>query len=296
MAPAKLNLYLDVLGRRTDGFHELETLLAPIRLYDRLVWSPCGADGSTDLALAYDPSSPSRLTAALPADERNLVWRAVALLAQTAGMEPHGSFTLAKRIPIQAGLGGGSSNAAAALVLANKAWGINYPTARLGELAAQLGSDIPFFLAGQSAVCRGRGERVEAVAGLPRLNVVVCAPAAGVSTIECFRQLNAPAWGDAANRPSSGRLVELIGRLQRGTIAAALVSIRNSLQLPALQLCPAIERVAAAFAALGCYAHQLTGSGSAYFGVMRSGRQARLAAARLAAANLGTVFATATCR
>ena len=296
LAPAKLNLYLDVLGRRTDGFHELETLLAPIRLYDRLVWSPRGADGSTDLALAYDPSSPSRLTAAAPADERNLVWRAVALLAQTAGVQPQGSFTLTKRIPIQAGLGGGSSDAAAALALANKAWGINYPTARLSELAAQLGSDIPFFLAGQSAICRGRGERVEPVAAMPRLNVVVCAPATGVSTVECFQQLNAPAWDGAANRPHGGRLAELIERLQRGTIAAALQRIGNSLQLPALQLCPAIERVGAAFAALGCYAHQLTGSGSAYFGVMRTARQARRAAALLAAANLGTVFATATCR
>lgn len=296
LAPAKLNLYLDVLGRRADGFHELETLLVPIRLYDRLVWSPRGDDGSADLALAYDPSSPTRLTEAVPADERNLVWRAVELLAQTAGLRPHGSFTLTKRIPIQAGLGGGSSDAAAALVLANSAWGINYPTIRLSELAAQLGSDIPFFLAGQSAVCRGRGERVEPVAGLPRLNVVVCAPAEGVSTAECFRQLDAPSWEDAANRRGGGRLAELIERLQRGTIAAALQRIENSLQLPALQLCPMIERVGAAFAALGCYACQLTGSGSAYFGVMRSGRQARRAAAVLAAANLGTVFATATCR
>lgn len=295
-APAKLNLYLNVLGRRADGFHELETLLAPVRLYDRLTWSPRGDNRSAELALAYDPTSPARLTQAAPADQRNLVWRAVDLLATTAGCQPRGSFMLSKRIPIQAGLGGGSSDAAAALVLANAAWGINYPTAKLSELAAQLGSDVPFFLAGQSAVCRGRGERVEPIAGLPRLNVVICAPAVGVSTVECFQQLNAPAWDGIARPTTGGRLAELIARLQRGTISAALQRIGNSLQLPALRLCPEIERVGAAFAALGCYAHQLTGSGSAYFGVMRSARQARRAAAILASANLGTVFATATCR
>jgi 4-diphosphocytidyl-2-C-methyl-D-erythritol kinase len=294
LAPAKLNLYLDVLGRRADGFHELETLLTPIRLYDRLSWSPRGIDGSSEFSFGYDSASPAWLTELAPADERNLVWRAVDLIGATAGCRPYGSFVLDKRIPIQAGLGGGSSDAAAALVLANAAWGIDYPLSKLSELAAQLGSDVPFFLAGQSAICRGRGERVEPVAAMPRLNVVVCAPPDGVSTAECFRQLGASDWSGESLR-SSG-LGELVKRLQRGTIAAGLQRIRNSLQLPALTLCPAIERIGAAFAALGCYAHQLTGSGSAYFGVLRSARQARRAASILAAANLGTVFATATCR
>jgi 4-diphosphocytidyl-2-C-methyl-D-erythritol kinase len=296
LAPAKLNLYLDVLGRRADGFHELETLLAPIRLYDRLNWSPRGVNGSSEFSFAYDSASPARLTELAPADERNLAWRAVDLIAATAGCQPHGSFVLDKRIPIQAGLGGGSSDAAAALVLANAAWGIDYPLSKLSELAAQLGSDVPFFLAGQSAICRGRGERVEPVAAMPRLNVVICAPTDGVSTAECFRQLGAPEWSGESSRLRSSGLGELVRRLQRGMIAVGLQRIKNSLQLPALTLCPAIERIGAAFAALGCYAHQLTGSGSAYFGVMRSARQARRAASILAAANLGTVFATATCR
>ena len=119
LAPAKLNLYLDVLGRRTDGFHELETLLAPIRLYDRLVWHPRNDAGSSDFSFLYDPASAANLVANAPADNRNLVWRAVDLFAATAGRRPQGSFVLTKRIPIQAGLGGGSSDAAAALVLAN---------------------------------------------------------------------------------------------------------------------------------------------------------------------------------
>jgi 4-diphosphocytidyl-2-C-methyl-D-erythritol kinase len=299
LAPAKLNLYLDVLGRRADGFHELETLLAPIRLYDRLVWRPQDGTVYTDFAFSYDSASPAELVDLAPANERNLVWRAVDLLATTAGCEPRGSFVLTKRIPIQAGLGGGSSDAAAALVLANAAWNIGYPRTKLSEIAAQLGSDVPFFLAGQTAVCRGRGERIEPVSSMPRLNVVVVAPREGVSTADAFGQLNAPAWtgGEAADQARrSHRLAQLLESLRHGSIAAATHWMSNSLQRVASQLCPVIERLGTAFAALGCCAHQLTGSGSAYFGVMRTACQARRAAAILAAANFGTVFTTATCR
>jgi 4-diphosphocytidyl-2-C-methyl-D-erythritol kinase len=299
LAPAKLNLYLDVLGRRPDGFHELETLLAPIRRYDRLVWRPRSDDGSADFAFSYDPASTAALVDLAPANERNLVWRAVDLLATTAGSPPHGSFVLTKRIPIQAGLGGGSSDAAAALVLANAAWNIDYPLTKLSEIAAQLGSDVPFFLAGRTAVCRGRGERVEPIPAMPRLNVVVVAPREGVSTADAFGQLNAPAWtGDesAAQSGGSRRLIRLLEALRHGSIAAATPWMTNSLQLVAGRLCPVIERLGTAFAALGCDAHQLTGSGSAYFGVMRTACQARRAAAILSAANFGTVFTTATCR
>jgi 4-diphosphocytidyl-2-C-methyl-D-erythritol kinase len=296
LAPAKLNLYLEVLGRRTDGFHELETLLAPIRLCDRLSWSPRDDHGSAAFSLAYHTASAAELIRCAPPNEHNLAWRAAELLARTAGVEPHGTLTLTKRIPIQAGLGGGSSDAASALMLANAAWGIDYPTTKLSELAAQLGSDVPFFLAGQTAICRGRGERVEPVVNFPRLNVVVVAPRDGVSTADCFRELAAPAWEGSPATLGAGRLAELIDLLRRGSLRAAMQRIGNSLQAPARQLCPTIERLGIAFAALGCYAHQLTGSGSAYFGVMRSARHARQAAAMLTAANLGTVFTTATCR
>src|SRR3954466_7122588 len=125
-APAKLNLYLEVLGRRDDGFHELETLMAPIRLYDRLEWRPAEPDNPVGFTLQFDPSTPKNLQLAAPADQRNLVWRAADLLARSAGVAASGTFTLTKRIPAQAGLGGGSSDAAAALVVANSAWGINY--------------------------------------------------------------------------------------------------------------------------------------------------------------------------
>src|SRR5262245_18805403 len=115
LAPAKLNLYLDVLGRRPDGFHEVETLMAPIRLYDRLRWEPGEIGKRSPFAFAYAPSTPADFQAAAPPDRENLVVRAAEALGRTAGVEPWGRMTLAKRIPLQAGLGGGSSDAAATL-------------------------------------------------------------------------------------------------------------------------------------------------------------------------------------
>jgi len=294
-APAKLNLYLEVLGRRDDGFHELETLMAPIRLYDRLQWRPRSASQTGRFSLRYDCSTASTLIAAAPADRHNLIWRAVELLAETAGREPAGEITLTKRIPVQAGLGGGSSDAAAALVLVNRAWGVNYPVSRLQPLAAQLGSDVPFFLAGQSAICRGRGERVEPVA-VPRLNVVVLAPPSGVSTAAAFQSLDEVDPTGPSAESSKHRLAKLLHNLGHGSLSAAGRSMTNRLQSAVARLHPWLERLGMAFASCSCHVHLLTGSGSAYFGLMRSARHARRAARLLSSASLGKVFATATCR
>jgi 4-diphosphocytidyl-2-C-methyl-D-erythritol kinase len=294
-APAKLNLYLDVLGRRSDGFHEVETLMAPIRLYDRLRWSPAAED-SSPFSVEYDASTTASLQAAAPADESNLVWRAAESLARTAGVEPRGRFTLAKRIPAQAGLGGGSSDAAATLVLANAAWDLNYSRSRLGELAAHLGSDVPFFLAGGSAVCRGRGERVEPVLALPRLNVVIVVPPQGISTAAAYQALNAEPMNSAHLSAPPSQLAQLLKELARGAIAAAGRRMTNALHSAAAAMCPWIDRLGTAFASTACHAHLLSGSGSAYFGVMRSAWHARRIAALLSSANLGTVYATSTCR
>jgi 4-diphosphocytidyl-2-C-methyl-D-erythritol kinase len=294
-APAKLNLYLEVLGKRDDGFHEVETLMAPIRLYDRLEWRPL-SDSNPKFSLRYDPTTAQRVQAGAPADRENLVWRAAELLAHTAGIAPRGEIRLTKRIPVQAGLGGGSSDAAATLVLVNAAWGLDYPVSRLSELAAKLGSDIPFFLAGRSAICRGRGEQVEPLAWLPRLDVLVAAPLLGVPTADAFRLLQANPVDCDARQNSHDRIASLLNCFRAGSPAVAGRWMFNRLQATAGQLCPWIGRLGTAFARTSCHAHLLTGSGSAYFGVMRSARHARRAAALLSSANLGAVFATATCR
>jgi 4-diphosphocytidyl-2-C-methyl-D-erythritol kinase len=295
LAPAKLNLYLDVLGRRPDGFHEVETLMAPVRIFDRLRWTPADSDAPA-FSLRYDPSTPAAYQTAAPADSGNLVHRAAMALAHAAGIEPGGQFTLAKRIPPQAGLGGGSSDAAAALVLANAVWGIHYPLSRLADMAAGLGCDVPFFLAGRSAVCRGRGERIEPLVAAPRLDVVVVKPPNGLNTAAVYQSLGAEPVSELQRRSSSGRLADLVAELRLGALGRAARQMTNGLQQAAAGLCEWIERIGAAFDRLSCHGHLMTGSGSAYFGVMRSARHARRAAGMLSSRNLGTVFATSTCR
>jgi 4-diphosphocytidyl-2-C-methyl-D-erythritol kinase len=175
----------------------------------------------------------------------------------------------------------------------------------LAELAAELGSDVPFFLAGGPARCRGRGERVEPVTGLPRLHVVIAKPPTGVSTNAAFRMLDAGPASPAAAQDSQRRIESLVDTLRSGAIARAARGMLNGLEAVSVVLCPWIARLRAAFAAGVCLGHAMTGSGSAYFGVMRSARQARLVARRMSAelfgargvgiGSSGTVFATATC-
>lgn len=308
LAPAKLNLYLEVLGRRDDGFHELDTVMTRVRVFDRLAWSPEPAGNGGGFSLSYHPATPREIQQLAPPGEANLVQQAFALLGRAAGIEPFGRTTLFKRIPVQAGMGGASSDAAAALLLANSAWGINYPASRLGSLAAELGSDVPFFLAGGSAVCRGRGERVQPTGPLPRLHLVVVKPSGGVATPAAFEALS-PNWDGRSAQNSHSEVAYLVENLKRGALGQAAARMTNRLQSAAGRLNPHIERLQAALARTDCLAHLMTGSGSACFGVARSARHALAVAKHLASQGWGgrlrsdagqqcdssaTVFATVT--
>lgn len=155
-APAKVNLSLRVLGRRADGFHELETLMVPLTLADRVTLAPGGERGGIEF-FCDDPS--------LPADGSNLAVRAATAFYGRTGLPPRLRLTLEKRVPHGAGLGGGSSDAASVLLGLNGLHDTPLSPAILSELAAGLGSDVPFFLARGAAWCRGRGERVEPAPG-----------------------------------------------------------------------------------------------------------------------------------
>ncbi|MCH2113913.1 MAG: 4-(cytidine 5'-diphospho)-2-C-methyl-D-erythritol kinase [Pirellulales bacterium] len=303
VAPAKLNLYLDVLGGRPDGFHELETLMLPVRIYDSLRWTAASPEENGVAPALRIRNLLSGADAPQPdLGPGNLVLRAAESLARAAGIAPCGTFELIKRIPIQAGMGGGSSDAAAALLLANAAWGIGYSYERLASLAGELGSDIPFFLQSSAAICRGRGEQVEPVAGLPLLHFVVVKPPVGLSTAEVFSR-----WRRSSDQPATLRreterietgdrpLSKLIASLRHGALAESGIWMQNALESAAAELSPWINRLRQVFAECGCYAHGMTGSGSATFGVMRSARQARRTAQLLATRRLGTVLVTASC-
>lgn len=286
-APAKLNLFLEVLGKRADGFHEIETLMVPINLYDSLSFQ-ANDTGTVELICesAVDRFAP-REAAALPAAADNLVTRAVRLLCERTGITRGATLRLVKRIPIAAGLAGGSSDAAAALLLANQGWNLGWSREQLASVAAELGSDIPFFFHHGPALCTGRGERIEPVAGLGRLHLVVVHPPAGLSTAEVYR----------ACRPAMEphRAASLIGALRQGSPARAARWLFNRLQEAAAGLSPWIERLRSEFSKMDCLGHLMSGSGTSYFGVCRHARHARRIAAHLQARSVGQVYAVAGC-
>lgn len=301
-SPAKLNLFLEVLARRADGFHEVETLMAAVTIYDTLDFAPreggelrlsCRwAGGLATRAQAGDRrpetqgSDRGSLDALgdLPSGGENIVHRAVETLRQRAGVPFGADIRLTKRIPSAAGLGGASSDAAAALAAANVGWNLGWSQERLRELAGELGSDVPFFLGGGWAVCRGRGERIEAIRG-SRLHMVIVRPPQGLATADVYR-----ACRPAANAVSLRPLVQRLGvgdlRLKE--------QLFNRLEAPACGLSRWIKRLNSALDALGCVAAQMTGSGSSYFGICHSARHARRVAAHLRSMRLGTVYETTT--
>lgn len=297
LAPAKLNLFLEVLARRDDGFHEIETLMTAITIFDRLRFSANSTEridftcawgagiearaASTARRQSDKDESSAPLLGDLPQGADNIVVRAVEKLRTRAGIRAGATIQLVKQIPSAAGLGGASSDAAAALVAANKVWEIGWSSAQLAELSAELGSDIPFFFAGGAAICRGRGERLESTT-LPTMHVVVVRPPIGLSTPEVYRHCQVP---DCARSSEA-----LLRSAAAGDIAGVGQQLSNRLQQPAQRLSPWIDRVSKEFARVDCLGHQMTGSGSSYFGICRNARHARRVSSRLRAANIGLVY------
>jgi 4-diphosphocytidyl-2-C-methyl-D-erythritol kinase len=289
-APAKLNLFFEILGKRPDGYHEVETLMVPISWYDTLLFREDAA-GQIRFRCRVLPSAQNFTSSGgprVPEGEDNLVVRAVRLLGQAAGVRQGASVELIKRIPPGSGLGGGSSDAAAALVAANLGWKLGWPVSALVPLAARLGSDVPFFLAGGPAICRGRGELVQPVWPPGTWHFVVIHPPAGLSTAEVYRHCEVPA--------SPRRLEPIQQAWQKGDKSALGGLLWNRLQPTAQRLCPWVGRLREHLEREDVLGHQLTGSGTGYFALCRHARHARRVAHRLHATGLGTVVAVHSCR
>ena len=194
--PAKVNLFLEVLSRRADGFHEIETLMVPIGLYDRVSLA-ANSTGTLGLTCRWAHGVEGYRTRhgldgtgvweAIPANEDNLALRSLTLLRRLSGVQAGADVTLVKRIPAAAGLGGASSDAAAVLAAANIAWRLGWSRKQLAEVAAELGSDVPFFLQDGACLCRGRGEQIEPVRGWKPLHLVVVRPPGGLATAAVYR-------------------------------------------------------------------------------------------------------------
>ena len=278
-APAKLNLSLVVLGKRADGFHEIESLMVPVTLHDTLSVRATTALG-INLRVIFGGRLAHPSAAALrrdvPSDASNLVVRAAQALADEAGVEQGLDVELVKAIPSGAGLGGGSSDAAAVLLAASRAWKLNWPRERLAAIGATIGSDIPFFFAGGGTIASGRGEQIQPVTIPPFWAVIAC-PAVGLSTAAVYARC-AP---DVSQHGTATRLAQA---LSQGRLSQALSLLHNALEQPARELCPEVERLLADFTRAGAVRPLLTGSGSACFAMTRTFMEARHIAARLEAA------------
>lgn len=254
VAPAKINLTLEVVGKRSDGFHAIESLMVPVDLCDTLEFRPSG-----ELTLTCDRPD-------IPTDGRNLVLKAADALRRATGTNYGAEIRLTKRIPHEAGLGGGSSDAATALLALNELWALNLPAPRLAAVAAEIGSDVAFFLAGTAGWCTGRGEVVTPEAVGRPLDVVIVKPAVGLSTKEIYSRVvvpTPPVDGTAARDALRAGDVEGLGR-----------ALFNRLQGPAFAVAPAVEALHRDLAALGPLACQMTGSGSAVFALCRDAHEA----------------------
>ena len=271
-APAKLNLGLRVLRKRPDGYHDLETVFVPIGWADRLEAGP-GAPGPSAAGLRLTCSDPD-----LPTGDGNLVVRAARALAAYGGVEPRAHLVLDKRVPYGAGLGGGSSDAAAALQLLVDLWGLNVPEAHLLGLAAGLGSDVPFFLHGFPALATGRGERLTRLLGAGGTPwrcpfwLVVAVPQVHVSTAEAYRAVTP----DASARPA------LAAAVVSDDLARWRREVANDFEGPVVARYPAVGAARDALLRSGAGYASMSGSGSAVFGAFEDGDVARAAAEQLA--------------
>ena len=192
-SPAKLNVFLEVSGKRPDDYHELETVMLRTSLADQLT---IRRTDSESLTLRFSDATPESMRVGIPLDGQNLILRAAEAVRKRVGSSSGAEFILHKRIPPESGLAGGSGNAAAALLGCRQLWKETLPDAELHEIAATLGSDINFLLSGhRAAVCRGRGEIVEPIALNRRLYFVAVRPRRGNSTAEVFRAATLPKTG-----------------------------------------------------------------------------------------------------
>lgn len=241
--PAKITIYLRVLSRRNDGYHNVRLALAPVGLYDTITWQPGGERLSVEVSGAE----------VLGPVEENLVYRAALAFQTDSGLSVHGRLRLEKQVPSGAGLGGGSANAAGTLVVLNRLYGAPLSESRLWEIAQQLGSDVPFFLRPRPQWAEGRGERLTPITGFPRLHVLVVKPPFAISTAAAYRK--------TMPRP------ELAPALSLDSLDQVLAALVNDFESALFPEYPALPEIKARLLAAGARGALLSGSGSSVFGL-----------------------------
>ena len=250
---AKVNLTLDVLGKRDDGYHDLKSVMQTISIRD-------------DIEIDLDTGKPWSLTCTkdgIPTDERNLAWKAAKVYLDTVGKDPDGlSIRITKRIPSEAGLGGGSADAAAVLRALNRHYGEPLSILALAELGSMVGSDVPFCTLCGTAMVEGRGERLRKLPDLPDCCFVVCKPPFSSSTPELYRKLDETV---IAKRPDHQAMESA---LLAGDLGKVAENIWNVFDPVVTQDHLELNYIKSIFNSYGSVAQQMTGSGSAVFGIV----------------------------
>jgi 4-diphosphocytidyl-2-C-methyl-D-erythritol kinase len=277
--PAKVNLFFEVLGKRNDGFHEIVSIAVPIRLFDTLTFN-----AANDPPIQFECLGSKDV----PLDNTNLVVRAAKLIQQRFNVPLGAAIQLIKRIPVQAGLGGGSSDAAAALRLACRTWNFDVPDTELLPIAAEIGSDCPIFFYDVPTISRGRGELIQPLPPISALWFVLLKPPEGLSTAAVYAECM-PLHDGQFRQPD-----DLIAALFSGDVQKVGQHLFNRLEVPAQKLWHRFGDVKDQLSAAGCLAVQMSGSGTAFFGLCRDETHAQEVFQRFAAHDQ-EVFLVRTC-
>ena len=251
-----MNLALEVLGRRDDGYHEIVTVMQGVELSDRSVLED------------VEPLELRTTVPGVPTDASNLALRAAMVLREAAGIDRGVRITLDKRIPVAAGLGGGSTDAAAVLLGLNRLWNLRWPIARLTEAAVLLGMDVPFFLRGGTGLATGRGETLDRMRSMA-LALVLVNPRYASSTAEAYRRVTPAMYTDGA------RARTVVSALRAKRVERAAGSLYNALEAAVAPVQPEIGRMKAALLSAGALGALMSGSGPTVFGIARSLDHAR---------------------
>ncbi len=269
LSPAKVNLFLHIAGQRPDGYHDLETIMVPLDFGDTITLQL----RKTSTTLECDNPN-------LPVDDTNLALRAANALQETFQPDKGAKIILQKRIPLAAGLAGGSSNAATVLTGLNRLWQLNAPVEQLDPVAARLGSDINFFLRGGAAICRGRGEIVEPIPSKLSATVLLINPGFGIPTKWAYG-----AWAEAARtltaKPPD---ITLLARaLAADDLAGVSRALYNSLEAPSVKKFPVLDLLKRALRDAGAAGALMSGSGATVFGLFAAKAVAEKAAEQIRA-------------
>lgn len=274
---AKVNLTLDILGKRSDGFHEVAMVMQSIDLYDTIVMA------KTDGPIFLQIDVPG-----LAADEMNLAWRAAQLIKQECQLEGGVAMQLTKRIPIAAGLAGGSTDAAAVLRGMNELYDLGLSDEKLCELGAQIGSDVPFCLLGGTMLATGRGEELRRLPDFPKTYVVLAKPPVSVSTAWAYQHYDAEG---AEQHPDNAAIERAIAAGDRNSAAALLCNVLESVTIKKYPVISDYKKLMLAHGALNS---MMSGSGPTVFCLAPDKETAEAIAAALRQETHADVFVTCT--